>query len=86
MDEKKIPIAGILGILITLGFFAVIFILLRDPQHNHDVLAVLVGSLGGNAGAIVGYYFGSSAGSRVKTEMLAKEATGKNSVPSAPGS
>jgi hypothetical protein len=72
MDERELPVAAILAVLVTLGFFAVLVVLLRRPEQNHDVLAVMFGSLTGGWTSIVGYYFGSSAGSTEKTGILAK--------------
>jgi len=70
MDEKKLPVAAILAVAITTGFFALLFMMAVHPERNHDALEVLLGSLGGGWGAIIGYYFGSSAGSRAKTDWL----------------
>lgn len=52
----------------SLGFFAVVFALLwvEMPQHSHDVLLVLFGSLGTAWMAVISYFFGSSAGSANK--------------------
>jgi len=61
-----------LGIFITLGFFGLLYYLLRHepPQGSRDVLNIMLGSLGSAWIAVVSYYFGSSAGSARKTELM----------------
>ena len=65
----------ILGGLVTICFFLVLSILIfrAMPQENKDVLYLAIGALISYMGAIVQYYYGSSAGSAVKTEIMAKQ-------------
>jgi hypothetical protein len=73
MDEKKIPVAAILAVTITLGFFVVMILLLARSSADHEARDVMLGALVGGWTAIIGYYFGSSMGSRAKTDLLAQE-------------
>ena len=61
-----------LGILITLGFFGMLYWMMRHevPAANKDMLNILLGSLGSAWIGVVTYYFGSSAGSARKTELM----------------
>jgi hypothetical protein len=56
----------------TLGLFTLLGILVFRPipVANNALLYVLLGSLATSQAAIIAYYFGSSAGSAQKTEML----------------
>jgi NH3-dependent NAD+ synthetase len=69
--KDKVP--AILAFLVTLGFFGVLaFMLFRSvPSAAHDALLLLLGSLSTAWTAVVTYYYGSSAGSDRKTELLA---------------
>lgn len=60
---------------VTLGFFGLLAFLLRHelPPSSKDVINLMLGSLGTAWLSIVTYYFGSSAGSARKTEMMSKE-------------
>lgn len=86
-DARQMQIAtrswipGALAIGITVGFFGVLAAMIFgqwEPKENNALL-ILLGSLGTSWGAVVNYYFGSSAGSARKDELLA------NSQPATPG-
>lgn len=62
----------IMALLVTLGFFGVLAFMLTQPvpEQGREALLVMLGALGSAWGAIMNYYFGSSAGSKNKTEAL----------------
>lgn len=63
-----------LGGLIVLGFFVLLGMLVLSavPNENMDLLNLVVGSLIGSFATVVGYFYGSSAGSARKDEILSK--------------
>jgi lipopolysaccharide export LptBFGC system permease protein LptF len=70
----------ILGTLITLCFFFILALLVFRPvpEENNNVLYLIIGALIGYMGSIVTYFFGSSAGSAEKSEIISKIAESKN--------
>lgn len=58
-------IGGFFFILITMMFFEI-------PAASRDILNIMLGTLGGSFSGVIGYYFGSTANSAKKTELLAK--------------
>lgn len=64
----------ILGGLIVVGFFVLLYILLfqQIPEDNKEILNITVGALIGSFTGVVGYFYGSSVGSKDKTEMMQK--------------
>lgn len=59
---------------ITVGFFGVLAFMLTQkiPADSRDLLNILLGMLGTSYAGVISYYFGSSAGSQAKTDLLAK--------------
>jgi hypothetical protein len=66
--------APFLALFVTLGFFGTLIVMMfvALPQATHDALMLLLGSLSTAWVSIVAYYFGSSAGSARKSELLAQ--------------
>lgn len=64
----------ILAAIITLGFLGVLFYMVRYglPEQNRDSLLMMLGALGSGWTMVLGYYYGTSAGSAAKNEILLK--------------
>lgn len=59
---------------VTSGFFSILVFMMffEIPSASRDILNIMLGTLGASFSGIIGYYFGSTAGSKLKTELLAK--------------
>jgi hypothetical protein len=64
-----------LAVFITFGFFGVLIWMLVFglPKTGTEALLMMIGSLGSAFGGIVQFHFGSSAGSKAKTDALASK-------------
>ena len=68
-------IPPILAGAVTLGFFGIITLMFFSKiDDNNPAILMMLGSLGTAWTGIIAYYFGSSAGSQAKTELLSKSA------------
>lgn len=60
-----------LSILVTTGFFSILAYLMVHPADTQNTpLMIMLGSLGTAWTGIIAFYFGSSASSRAKDQML----------------
>lgn len=57
---------------VTVGFFGLLGYMLKFdvPAANKDILNIMLGALGGSWVSIITYYFGSSAGSKAKNDLI----------------
>lgn len=69
--KSKVP--ATLALLVTVGFFGILYSLMMGLAHPSNELMIMLGSLGTAWTGIISYYFGSSAGSQAKTDALLKK-------------
>ena len=64
----------VLGALIAIGLFIIIYLLIKiaAPVENKDALLILLGVIAASFNNVVGYFFGSSKGSAEKTDIISK--------------
>ena len=73
--RSKMP--PILASAVTVGFFGIVVMMFFNQiDSNNPAILMMLGSLGTAWTGIIAYYFGSSAGSQAKTDLLTKT-TGK---------
>lgn len=65
-------IPATLAIAVTVGFFGILGLLMMGEAVKSDALMLMLGSLGTAWTGVMGFYFGSSAGSQDKDEMIYK--------------
>ena len=63
-------IPGLMAIVVTIGFFGILVGLMTEHFKTSDALMLMLGSLGTAWTGIIAFYFGSSAGSQKKDELL----------------
>ena len=66
----KSIVPPVLAFSVTVGFFGILFALMTGYAQKSDELMIMLGSLGTAWTGIIGFYFGSSAGSQDKDKML----------------
>ena len=74
--DTKDWVPKVLAIVITLGFFGILIWMLLNgmPKTGTEALLMMLGALGTAWTGVVNFYYGSSAGSKAKNDMLsAKE-------------
>ena len=72
--EVKDRTPGLLAVLLTVGFFGLLgwMMVKSPPEGSRDLLNIMLGSLGTAWVGMTTYYYGSSAGSARKDELLAR--------------
>lgn len=63
-------IPGGMAIIVTCGFFGILIGLMTEHFKTSDALMLMLGSLGTAWTGIISFYYGSSAGSQKKDELL----------------
>jgi len=59
-----------LAVGITVGFFGILYALMTDKVTKSDELMIMLGSLSTAWTGVIAFYFGSSAGSQAKDQLL----------------
>ncbi|WP_426111062.1 hypothetical protein [Massilia sp. PWRC2] len=72
--QTRSRIPAVLAVIITCGFFGILVGMLRGDLNATDnqALLIMLGALGAAWGAVVNFFFGSTAESGRKTELLAQ--------------
>jgi membrane-bound ClpP family serine protease len=67
-------IPRVLALLITVGFFGILIWMLTKgmPPTGTEALLMMLGALGTAWTGVVNFYYGSSAGSKAKTDVLSE--------------
>jgi membrane-bound ClpP family serine protease len=68
--ETKSFIPPLLSVLVTIGFFGILGGLMSGKIMTSDALMLMLGSLGTACTGIIAFYFGSSASSQAKDQMI----------------
>jgi membrane-bound ClpP family serine protease len=71
--ETKDWVPKLLAIVITVGFFGILvwMLVMGMPQTGTEALLMMLGALGTAWTGVVNFYYGSSAGSKAKNDLLA---------------
>ena len=68
--ETRSYIPAVLAISVTVGFFSILVGMMTETFKTSDALMLMLGSLGTAWTGIIAFYFGSSAGSQAKDDLL----------------
>lgn len=68
------PVPAVLSIVVTLGYFGVLVGMMTGTLKTADsqALLLMLGSLSTGWGVVMAFWFGTTAGSSRKTELLAQ--------------
>ena len=77
--ETKDWVPKVLALAITIGFFGILVWMLVNgmPPSGTEALLMMLGALGTAWTGVVNFYYGSSAGSKAKTDALASKEMNK---------
>lgn len=70
--STKSWVPPVMAMVVTTGFFGILFALMLGYAQKSDELLMMLGSLGTAWTGIIAFYFGSSAGSQRKDELMRK--------------
>lgn len=70
-------IPPVMALGVTCGFFGILFGLMYGQIQHAPQIDIMLGSLGTAWTGIISFYFGSSAGSQAKTELLRQSEVAK---------
>lgn len=73
----KSVVPAVLAFLITFGFFGILAALMSGQVTKSDELMVMLGALGTSWTGVIAFYFGSSASSQNKDQLLYNSAPTK---------
>jgi hypothetical protein len=68
--ETRSYIPAVLAVSVTIGFFGILIGMMTETFKTSDALMLMLGSLGTAWTGIIAFYFGSSAGSQAKDDLL----------------
>ena len=68
--QTKSFVPPLLAILVTTGFFGILAALMMGYATKSDELMIMLGSLSSAWIGVISFYFGSSAGSQAKDQMI----------------
>jgi len=69
-------IPRVLAVFVSVGFFGILLVMLLVPMPKSDAFTILLGALAAGWGGVMNFYFGSSAGSKAKTDILGQAVNG----------
>ena len=69
-SKASSQIPGVMAVVVTIGFFSILIGLMTQQFKTSEALMIMLGSLGTAWTGIIAFYFGSSASSQAKDEMI----------------